>query len=468
MKPPLSLTALAAFVIKRSRVHTGYCRGLSVEAFGMVKSKAAIEADGLVIIGGGIAGLAVATALRNVAGVSRIKILEASSRTDFTNNKAGAAAQLGPNGLRALKFITSDDFLQKVFDMGAELEGNVVMNMQGGQSMVIPDTTKADTGIPQILIRWGTLRSLLAEQLPEDTVIVDSRRDIAGYSVSARSDSRLINLINSSGGCFDMPKASLIVGADGVKSTFRALIRKSTKNLSTEVNCAVGEDVKYGGRINIKAVVNKTLGVEYKSSHTYASFAPDGSVAVFAGRAGDNLTYWAISVADSANEEGHPTTTFIEDLPTGADGRLLSENLKEKLLAKLRALNSDQYIESVIDLIDSTPSEDIYYQKSEEAIELGEHPLHSDDGHIVLAGDAAHAFSASYGQAANFALEDAATLAACIRDSDDLKDALRDYSKKRLDRCIEMQSRSAERAAKAMKGEHVEDVSKWIFQWDIS
>ena len=183
--------------------------------------------------------------------------------------------------------------------------------------------------------------------------------------------------------------------------------------------------------------------------------------------AGDGFTYWAISVADSANEEGK-TTNFIEDLPTGADGRVIPKNLKEKLLAKLNSLNSDPYTKSVIDLIDATPPEDVYYQKSEEATELGKHPLHSEDGHIVLAGDAAHAFSASYGQAANFALEDAATLAACIRDSDDLKDALQNYSKKRLDRCIEMQSRSAERAAKAMKGEQVEDVSKWIFQWEIA
>lgn len=83
-------------------------------------------------------------------------------------------------------------------------------------------------------------------------------------------------------------------------------------------------------------------------------------------------------------------------------------------------------------------------------------------------GDAAHAMSASYGQACNFALEDAATLAACIRDSDDLVEALKDYSKKRLDRCIEMQTKSAERANKAMKGEQVEDVTAWIYKWDIA
>ena len=248
----------------------------------MAKSKAAIQADGSVIIGGGIAGLAMATALRNVASVSGIKILEASSHADFTNNKAGAAAQLGPNGLRALKFITSDDVMQKVLDVGGELEGNV-MNMPGGQSMVMPDTTKADTGIPQVLIGWGMLRSLLAEQLDKDTIITDSGRDVVGYDSSANSDSGHIHLIDASGNHLDMPTTPLIVGADGVRSTFRSLIRKSTNNImSTGAESASGEDVKYGGRINVKAVVNKSLGDEYKSRHTYAAFAPDGSVAIFA------------------------------------------------------------------------------------------------------------------------------------------------------------------------------------------
>ena len=63
---------------------------------------------------------------------------------------------------------------------------------------------------------------------------------------------------------------------------------------------------------------------------------------------------------------------------------------------------------------------------------------------------------------------EAEALASYNATGDDLMEALKDYSKKRLDRCIEMQARSAERAAKAMKGEQVEDVSKWIFQWEIA
>ena len=420
--------------------------------------------------------------------VSNVKVLEASSKEDFINTKNGAAAQLGPNGLRALNFISSssssdddkEDMIQKVLNMGGILEGNVMM-LPGGQQMAVPDTTQVDTGIPQVLVRWGMLRSLLVNQLPDDIVITDAGKDIAGYKLNNNNSNEdgSVTMIDSSGNPISDLSIStpLIIGADGVRSTFRALVRKDVTYLTAtatkddNISDASGEDVKYGGRINIKAVVNKSLGEEYKSGHTHASFAPDGSVAIFAGPAGDGATYWAISVADSVTSdgEGDNTSTFIDDLPTNeADGKLSRESLKQKLLNKLNGLDSTDYIQSVITLIDETDAEDIFCQKSEEAKELGNHPLHSKDGRIVLAGDAAHAMSASYGQAANFALEDAATLAACIRDGDNLVDALKDYSAKRLDRCIEMQTRSAERAAKAMKGEQVEDVSKWIFQWEIA
>jgi len=433
-----------------------------------MKSNAATQAEGTVIVGGGIAGLAVAAALRNVAGVSNVKVLEASTKASFQTTDSGAAAQLGPNGLRALNFISSsdnedDDVVQKVLDMGGILEGNVMM-MPGGQTMAIPDTTQADTGMPQVLVRWGMLRSFLADQLPEDVVVTEAGKDIAGYKSSSDDNSQHVSMIDTSGNTIaDLSSTPLIIGADGVRSAFRALVRKDVTHLTTDVTDASGEDVKYGGRINIKAVVNKSLGEEYKSGHTHAAFAPDGSVAVFAGPAGEGSTYWAISVADSVTDGD--AVTFTDGLPAGSDEKMA---LKEKLLAKLNSLDSDAYITTVIDLITETSAENIFCQKSEEAKELGTHPLHSADGRVVLAGDAAHAMSASYGQAANFALEDAATFAACIRDGDDLEGALKDYSKKRLDRCIEMQARSAERAAKAMKGEQVEDVSKWIFQWEIA
>ena len=207
--------------------------------------------------------------------------------------------------------------------MGGILEGNVMM-MPDDQSMVLPDATKDDT-MSQVLIRWGKLRSLLTYQIPRDCILPDCGTDIAGYETKSQNDEsdshHHVHLIDSSGKPIDnnLPSAPLIIGADGVRSLFRALVRKSTTKL-TQPKEAKGEDVKYRGCINIKAVVNKSMNGEYKSGNTYASFAPDRAVAVFAGPAGEDITYWAISVADSANnEEDDASTTFKDALPIGAD-----------------------------------------------------------------------------------------------------------------------------------------------------
>ena len=74
----------------------------------------------------------------------------------------------------------------------------------------------------------------------------------------------------------------------------------------------------------------------------------------------------------------------------------------------------------------------------------------------------------AYGQSGSFAFEDAATLAMLLKEGsgNDLPRALTEYSEKRVGRCMEMQRRSEERAAKAMRGEKAEDVSKWIYAWE--
>ena len=98
---------------------------------------------------------------------------------------------------------------------------------------------------------------------------------------------------------------------------------------------------------------------DYKSGHTYASFAPDGSVAMFAGPTGEDMAYWAISAADSVNkEENDASATFMDDLRIGADSRVTKESIKDTFLTKLHTLNSDAYVTSVIDLIESTLVED--------------------------------------------------------------------------------------------------------------
>jgi len=132
-------------------------------------------------------------------------------------------------------------------------------------------------------------------------------------------------------------------------------------------------------------------------------------------------------------------------------------------------------------LVEQTDPDTILFDRSMEATVQSHDSFVSNDGHIVLVGDAAHAMNPADGQSASFAFEDAVTLALLFKqektridnseenddDSFDLDSALRTYSQQRIDRCIEMQRRSEERAAKAMKGDNqAENVSKWIYDWE--
>jgi salicylate hydroxylase len=449
------------------------------------KSLAAQQACGTVVVGGGIAGLATAIALRTIAGVQDVRIWEQSPQRDFTNSRSGAAAQLGPNGLRAFKLLSNEQTVQQLRDLGTEVEGNAIMMMGKDNTpevLAIPDTTMQETGYPQVLVRWGILRSVLTNLLPSDIVSNNMGGDISGYTCATSTEgnsSILVQPVDPSGQVITDSNANssipLLVGADGAHSIFRSLVKHSRQQQECALNQANSNDIlmsekdlhtakradmKYGGRVNIKAVVEHTLPAEFHQGHTYSYFAPGGGVACFAGPTGKGFTYWAISIADTMDAVTGETKSFLDKSDT-KDPKVI----QQRVLEQLNSLQAKE-IDFVLELIRKTDPAYLLVQPSEEAQGL-ENSLHSSDHRLVLVGDAAHAMSPAYGQAANFALEDAVTLAVCIRDHDSLDEAIEHYSQLRVQRCLEMQRKSAERSAKSMKGEAAEDVSKWIFEWDI-
>lgn len=424
---------------------------------GASKSGAAHQAENLVIVGGGIAGLATAAALRSIAGISSIRILEQSSETIFRNDRSGAATQLGPNGLRALRAIGGENLLNKVMSSGTKLAGNTILVPGAPQPMTTPDTAEDDTGLPQVLMHWGVLRSILADLTPSGSIAYGTGDDVVGYKIM---DDDGVLLVNGNGdvvGPFD--SAPLIIGADGINSTFRRCLATDNCELGGIEERQIG--VKYNKRVNIKAVVESKLGDDHEPNHTVSFFSPGGAIACFAGPAGDGFTYWAISVADTT------TGTDAEDdiIKLAFHSNMDKASMKAALLKRLGGLDQP-LCDFAVEKIEATDAKFIFVQFSKEAEQMGP-SLVSTDGRVVLVGDAAHAMSPAYGQAANFALEDAASLAVCVRDADTLEMAFKAYEASRLDRCSEMQQRSADRAAMAMKGEHAEDVTKWIFKWDV-
>jgi len=411
------------------------------------------------IIGGGISGLATAAALQNIAGISS-QILDKITHEDFHNVHTGAGLQIGPNGLRALKKIGGEELMQKCIDSGTVLKGNSMLFPGMPEPMLIPDSAEEDTGLPQVFVRWGVLRKMLADQLSPSFVCTETGGDICGYMVNEDGSIKLATSKDDDSIIHD--EANLIVSAEGISSTFRYLVNSNNEMINHNEDKAslIEKYVKDTGRINIKAIVPRDLDESFLPGYTYAWFAPDGGIACFAGPAGCGHTYWAISVADVVDKENGVSSQFLSEV----DINDLSA-IKSTLLSKLRGLDAAA-CQFAIDLVDESVPDRMYISRSKEAIDIG--PSLQKDGKVVLVGDSAHAMSGSYGQNPNFALEDAAVLACCLRDNHSVQSALESYSEQRVSRCKEMQQRSAERSAKAMKGEQVEDVSKWIFQWDIN
>lgn len=439
----------------------------------VVRSAASVDAEGTCIVGGGLSGLATAAALRNIACLESVHILERAAMEDFQNDLAGAAVQLGPNGLVALEAIAGEAFVDEICRRGTCLRGNamIIKADENGKenAFKMEDTTKQETGRPQVLIRWGLLRSMLIELLPSDIINANIGKEITGYSIQKKGGASFVLAIGKDGKPVALAPGNkqkhneqppLLIAADGIHSTFQSLIQGGTMILpSGQENEARRANIKDGGRINIKAVAPRDLGDEFQEGYTYSFFSEKGAVACFAGPAGAGYTYWAISVADVANDTGN-VTRFLSNI-NQADGRAV----RKELISKLKNLNVPE-CQFALDLIKETDPSVIFVARSEERESVGP-SLVSKDGHVVLVGDAAHAMSPAYGQAANFAFEDAATLASCIRNGSNLAESLQQYSEDRVERCIEMQRRSAERTAKATRGEPVEDISKWIFQWKL-
>jgi 2-polyprenyl-6-methoxyphenol hydroxylase-like FAD-dependent oxidoreductase len=171
------------------------------------------------VVGGGFAGLAAAAALRQLPNVSHVTVLERCTEQQYYHTEtAGAAVQLGPNGLRALKAIGGDALVARVLEEGEALTHiGIVLPNKDQTVMVIPDTSVQDTGLPQLLIRWGVLRRLLQELVPKDSIHTETGEEICGYAiVDNESDHLGVIPVDAQGkrvGPTDVPPPSLIVVA---------------------------------------------------------------------------------------------------------------------------------------------------------------------------------------------------------------------------------------------------------------
>jgi 2-polyprenyl-6-methoxyphenol hydroxylase-like FAD-dependent oxidoreductase len=332
------------------------------------------------VIGGGIAGPAVALAL-DKAGI-RSTIYESYPAAA---DGVGAGLMLAPNGLEALKIIGVDTPLQAVSQPIAQM----VMANSRGKAL---SRFRGLEGMPPSRVVWrADLYQVLRKAAQEAGITTVYGKRLVAVSETPQGVQAQFADGSVAGG-------DILIGADGIRSTVRELIDPSAPS------------PRYTGHLGFGGAAPRgTIDV-----------APDAMTFVFGQHA--FLGYWLDA------DEG---ICWFGSLPhdTGMSMAEVRKTPAEQWLDRLRDLYRDDYPAQI--LLQHTDPDRLLATGGSEMMP----PVprwHSE--RMVLVGDAAHAPSSSSGQGASLAIESAIQLARCVRDIAKPADAFARYESLRRQR----------------------------------
>ncbi|WP_327121639.1 FAD-dependent monooxygenase [Nocardia sp. NBC_01730] len=338
------------------------------------------------VIGGGIAGPVVATALRK-AGIEA-RVYEAYPGPSYG---IGSGLALAPNGVAALDLIGAGD---PVRDIALPVTG---MNMSvGGKLLQMPGL--ADVPPLQVVDRSELHRALhqhaVAAGVPFEynKRLADVREGNSGITARFADGSA--------------STADVLIGADGIRSTVRDLIDPN----------APGPD--YLGMLGFGAITECDADVR-----------PDTMTFAFGKRA--YYLYWPTADGRVAWGANLPHKEYLS-------------------LTAARAIPKTHWLEILRETYrDDNPGGELARRTTEDQLEVvgALHIMppvpHWYRGRMVLVGDAVHAPSNSSGQGASLAIESAIQLARCLRDLPTPAEAFAVYERLRRGRVEGVAARAA-------------------------
>ena len=339
-----------------------------------------------VVIGGGIAGLTSAIALRQ--GGWTVAVLEAAD--DFS--EIGAGFGMTANGLTALGTIGLAD---AAFAASHPLTMSGIRNASG-RALMRFDTSASYAGSLRI---FGMQRRALHALLLDAASGIDLRHSVRVTDVEVgEPGGALARVTYKLAGSASTIEADLVVGADGINSFVRSVIAPDTV-------------IRYSGMSSWRGIADERTVVDDSFAITWGPDAEFGAL-----RTDSEHVYWY---------------GYVE-LPRGT--KYADE--KQAALDRFAGWSSP-----VLELIERTPAAAVMRH---DVYSLARPARHYARGRAVLVGDSAHAMLPTMGQGVNLALEDAATLGRLLGEASapGVESALRAYDRLRHLRTASIHRRS--------------------------
>jgi salicylate hydroxylase len=370
----------------------------------------------IIIVGGGIAGLAAAVALR---GPNRqITVLEQSRLF----SEIGAAISLQPNATR---------ILQDAWGLTDQVEagsgtvdcGFRVFNTDGKLVNEISLLAKTRYGADRIVWHRQDLHSYLMKAATSTTR--------AGPAVVVRTSARVTSCDCEAGtvllGNQETLTADLIIGADGIHSKLRSLVLEhEVKPKPTGFSC-------YRFMMSSQSIRQHApeFAAIISPEDPYISMimAHDCRLVMSPARQGTLYSVVAIVPDERMNEDPDAAQSWV------------TEGNKEKMLETFKDFPSWSH-----DMMQSAESIGLWELRDIEPLSTWHR------GRVILIGDAAHAMLPTQGQGASQAVEDAEALGAFFEDVDgkpsagDVESRLKEVFEARIERATLVQKFSREAA----------------------
>ncbi len=334
----------------------------------------------VVVVGGGIGGLAAAVALHRRGW--RVEVVERAA--EFT--EIGAGLSLWPNAFRALSAL---GLAERVRTLGAVETGGGIRDRKG-RWLSRTDNAEIERryGWPLVVVHRADLVRALVEALPPDVL----RPGSAVHAVRAEGDDVVVE---HQGGIL---RADLVVGADGLGSVVRGQLWPHASS------------PRYAGHTAWRMVTEPLAEPQTEGAATWGRGERFGFTSLPGGRVYCFATATVPTGGASPDGEYAAVLRRFGDWPDPIPALLAS-------ISDDRVLRHDVY---------DLPPLSTYVS-----------------GRVALLGDAAHAMTPSLGQGACQALEDAVTLAACLDTAPDVGAALAEYDLLRRPRTQAIVRRSA-------------------------